>query len=495
MIAERYTPLVRIGTHARPGFLLLEVMLGIVLFSLFLSAIGFTLLYGQEGTIMSGDRVRATHLTQRALEAARSIRDTTFSGLTAGQHGVWINGAGQWAFTGSAVTFSGGYVTQLTVTPLASDWIGLTAETRWKHGYGRSGSVILSTQLTDWRSTIPVGNWASLTLQGTYTAAGTPLFNHVDLSGDYAFITSEVSDGGVGLYIIDLSNLSSPQRVAASFSLGSAGYAVRVRGQRLYVLTADANAELKVYDIASPTVFSAADLVTSYNIPGSGRGRSMVVAGNSLVVGVTESATSGHDELYTFDISNSGSVVLQDSLDRSASFWSVALSGTSALLASSDDGAELLLADIETPANLSFPANQGYNMTNSQDALTVAVSGTAAVLGRANGSSIDEMALFDLEGGGGFPAPPPGPWYHEVGGSVNGVAMDPAGCYAFLASDFSNKELQIVRIRSSALPEASSYNATSGAGRGLHYDAERDRLLLLTNTALHIFQPGSGTCS
>ena len=120
--------------RAQPGFLLLEALLGIAVFALFVSAIGFTLLYGQENTIMAGDRTRAAYYSEQALDAVRTIRDGSFSALTNGQHGVYVNAAGVWAFTGSQIVHSGGYITHVYVTQLDTDWKRVSARTRWKHG-------------------------------------------------------------------------------------------------------------------------------------------------------------------------------------------------------------------------------------------------------------------------------------------------------------------------------------------------------------------------
>jgi len=480
----------------RPGFLLMEVLIGITVFSLFVSAIGYTLLYGQENTIMAGDRIRATHLTQRALDATRSIRDGAFSSVTTGTHGVWVDRTTKkWAFSGSQVISSGGYVTKVTVESLATDWVRVTGETKWKHGYNRSGAVLITTELTDWGAAKPVGNWANFTLEGSWTDAGTPVMSSIALYGNYLFAGSDTSGGGRGLYIFDITTLTAPSRINSSFNLGHATYDLAVKGQRLYVLNGDNSNEIRVYDITTPSGISPGTTVTTYNLPGSGRARSLALRGTTLIVGAAESGTAGEDEVYTFDISNSGSIVLQDSLDDASTVYGIAVSGTAAILATSDNGAEMKYVKVDVPANISFPVNQGYNATDTPDGTAIAITGTSAVLGRANGSSIEEMLLFEMEGGGGYDVPPPGPWFHEAGGGVNDIALDPTGCYAFLATSFATKDMQAVKLPDTALPEADSYDTSTGFGRGIYYDITRDRVYMVTDSALLIFKPGSGSNS
>lgn len=482
----------------RSGFLLMEVLLGITVFSLFVGAVGTTLLYGQENTIMAGDRIRATQLAQRSLDAGRSMRDTSFASLTPGTHGVWVDRTTKkWAFSGSSVTTSGGYIVQLTVTQLAADWVRLDAQTKWKHGYNRSGSVLLSTDLTDWSLPLTVGDWSGMTEQGSWTAAGTPILHGMALSNTTMFIGSEYA-AGRGLYVLDISNLAAPQRIASSFDLGFTGYDVLVRGMRLYVLTSDPNAELKVYDITTPSGLSAGTTVATYDLPGSGWGRTLALRNATLIVGAIASATMGQDELYTFDISDADAITLQDSLNNTASIMDIAVSGTAAILATTDDGAELIFADIETPTDITFPANQGYNATDNLDGISIAATGTSAVLGRNFSTATEEMILFSFPGKG-YEPPPPGPWFYDVSSATNGsvydISVDPSGCYAFLATNAPSTDVRAVRISSLALPPGASHDASTGVGRGVLYDITRDRLFLITDTALHVLQPNVGASS
>ena len=77
-----------------------------------------------------------------------------------------------------------------------------------------------------------------------------------------------------------------------------------------------------------------------------------------------------------------------------------------------------------------------------------------------------------------------------------GLAIDPYQCYGFLGVSSGHKALQIVDIRNkSSLPQLFSYDSSNGLGRGLAYDLVRDRIYLMTDSAVLIFKPGSsGTC-
>lgn len=478
----------------RPGFLLLEVLVGIAIFGLFLAAVGLTMIKGQEDTVYGGDRIRAAHAALRGLEASRGIRDDGFASLTEGTHGVAVGASKKWVYSGSVVTVSGGYLTSVTVTPLASDWVRIASQTEWKHGYNRSGSIVLTTELTDWRATRATGDWSALSVQGSYLPGGTPLFNDVAVRGDYAFVTSETSGGGAGLYVLDISNLAAPARVAASFSLGAAGYSLAIEGDTLYVATSDSSAEIQSYDISSPSTLSASNLLGSYNLSGSSLASTLTLKSPTLFVGATQHAS--YDEFYALHASDAGAISYLDSLNHTATVNAISLTGTAAYLATADSAAEMKAANITTLSDLRFVTNGDYNLTSTEAGRSIVASGTSALLGRQRGS-IQEIALLNADNGGGSPPPGPGPWYHEGSGSTVGLDWDGSHCYGFIAADSSGKAVQVISAKNTSLPEVSSYDSTSGPARGLVYDPARDRLFVVTRTGFLIFQPSAtpSTCS
>ena len=477
---------------ARPGFLLVEALIGIAVFVLFAGAIGGTLLYGQENTIMAGDRMRATSAALKALEAARAVRDGSYGSLASGTYGVKVGASGLWTLVANAPqTTTGSYTTTLTLTASGSSWMRADARTVWKHGYARSGAVLVSTDITNWRTTTSLGDWRTPMVEGTYQPGGNILFGRAAIAGSTLFVATGNSEG---LYILDISNTASPSRIASSFSLGSVAYDVAVRGNRLYIVTADSSAELKVYSIANPAVPT---LITSIDVPGSSRARSLAITDQILLVGLTASAVAGENELLSYDISSTGSTVsLVDGENDAGDVLEISVSGTGVYIASSQDSYELRAYVISDSGALSLSSVPGYNLSDrTLDAQVIAVTGTSAVLGTLKGS-IQEMVVFNLQSQ--VPAvSASGPWYHEGSGSVVGADMDRSRCYAFVAADSGRKALQVVLLRdTSSLTELATYNATTGKGRSVLYDPVRDRVILSTDQAVLIFSPATstGTC-
>ncbi|MDA1209225.1 MAG: hypothetical protein O2904_04315 [bacterium] len=469
--------------HNRAGFMLIDVLIGIVLFGMFMTAIGTSMLFNQRSFLSTGDRMRAVFLAEAGLEAARSVRYEDFSQLSAGTYGMQIGVDGLWNLAGTGTVTSDNYTTTITIAPIDSNTFSAVAATSWDFGMQRAGTITATTELTHWNQVKPLGNWATISRQGLYIDGGTPGFNSVTVSGDYAYITSSA---GAGLYVFDISDPATPTRVASSFSLGAAGYRTVVDGTSLYVATGDTGSEVRSYNITLPSSLSAGNLIASANVPGDDRVRALGVFNDTVLVGATEDVTT-HHELYSY----STALVLLDSLDNAGSFLDMYLADGYAYLASGQDVAELRVVDIFDPANLEDAAGVGYNLTDVYDGIAIARSGTGILLGRMNGAIIEELILFD-NALSTVPSPPPGPFYYEVGGEVTGIAIDPSGTYGFLSSDASSKEFSAVRINSLVAgkpAEAGSYDSDQGFGRGLFYDMQRDRIFLISDSSLEILQP------
>ena len=465
--------------------MMLDALLGVVVFGLFIIAVGSSLLFSQRGFLASGDHMRGAFLAEQSLEALRTMRDQDFSLLTEGDHGVRVGLGGTWELTESGATTSDGYASHVTIAASGADTVFAVAQTAWNHGMGRSGSVVLTTEITNWRKVQPIGDWSDVSPQGAYTDIGV-LFNKVIVKGNYAFVTS---GNTTGLYVFDISNLSNPVRTANSFSLGAAGYDLLAVGDVLYVLTSDASSELRSYNISSPSTLSSGDLIDQEGIPADDRARSLGYFNGTLFVGASEDGLV--NELYSFSASG-GVLALLDSMNNAGGFMDIEVHQAYIYAGSTQDVAELRVVDAFDPANLTDAPGVGYNLTDVHDGSAIAVFGTAALLGRLDGTSIEELILFDISESV-VPSPPPGPWYYEVGGNASDIAVEPGGRYVFLAASHPDKELQVIdphRLSGGLPAELTYYDSPNGAASGIFYDMLKDRVFLATNDAFEIIQPG-----
>ncbi len=474
-------------TGVRSGSLLLEAIIAIGIFGIFLAGIGLSLLVGEQSTIAAGDRVRATFIAEQQLEGVRQMRNTSFDSVTTGTHGVTLDSSG-WGWSGTALRING-YTGSVTVTQSATDWMQAVSTVTWNFGKARSGSILMTTYLTNWRKVATVGNWAAMTRIANLSQSGTPDFQKVTVNGTYAYVTGTQVSGGKGLYVYDVSNPASPVQVSSSFDLGASAYGVAAAGTRLYLATDHPTQELQVYDITDPTTLTVGNLVNSFDLPGTGKARSVAVYGSNVFVGTLDDPPN--KQFYAIEMSETGPMVQNGALGMSGSVLALALQDGYAYAATAYNTAELQVVDIFDPENLTFAPGTGIDMTDVQDAQSIALSGTSALVGRVNGSTIDELTLYDV-GASPVPSPPPGPWTLEIGGDVLGLATIFGSKYAFVSGDANNAEIKVldmVQFAQSAAPVVETYD-TNATMMDVFYDWQTDRLFSVSASSLMVFSPG-----
>lgn len=134
------------------GFSIVEIILAIAIFFIFLTAFsemtfGF---WKQQRNALNKER--ATYLAEEAFEAARSLRDASFSNLTDGNHGLSIV-SNKWSFSGTSDT-SDVFQRALTISTIDTNTKKADVVISWTDETGNN-SVSLSTYLTNWRKITP----------------------------------------------------------------------------------------------------------------------------------------------------------------------------------------------------------------------------------------------------------------------------------------------------------------------------------------------------
>lgn len=132
------------------GFSTIEVLLASSILILIVAALMGAYIYGSESTALAGQRARAAFLAEEGLEASRNIRDSGFSNLSDGTKGLAISG-NQWIFSGSSDTTDGFYTRQITISTIDSNRKQIISTITWQQNPQRTGSVTLTTYLTNWK--------------------------------------------------------------------------------------------------------------------------------------------------------------------------------------------------------------------------------------------------------------------------------------------------------------------------------------------------------
>lgn len=139
------------------GFSTIEVLLSSSILVLIVTAFMGAFIYGSESTALAGQRARAAFLAEEGLEASRNIRDANFSNLTDGAKGLAVSG-NQWVFFGTSDTTDNFYTRQITISSIDSKRKQVVSNVTWQQNNQRTGSVSLTTYLTNWRNTISVSS-------------------------------------------------------------------------------------------------------------------------------------------------------------------------------------------------------------------------------------------------------------------------------------------------------------------------------------------------
>lgn len=133
---------------ATKGFLIIEVLLASSLLIIAITSFVGAIIYGQESTSVAGGISRASFLAQQGIEAVRNIRDESFGNLADGSYGLLVSNH-QWILSGNSDT-TDRYVRQINIGTIDANRKQITSTVTWQKTAQRAGSVVLTTELTNW---------------------------------------------------------------------------------------------------------------------------------------------------------------------------------------------------------------------------------------------------------------------------------------------------------------------------------------------------------
>jgi hypothetical protein len=486
--------------HLQRGSLLLEAIIAIAIFAMILTSISLVLVVGEHQTIAAGDRARGAYLAEQQLEILRQMHTpSTSAAITPGKYGLALQPDGLgWMLSGTSAS-DGPYRTEVEITSLGTDWLGVRATAGWQIDRTRSGSVVIDTYLTDWDRPKLIGDWSHPVPRASFTDGATPNFQKIAVLGQYAFVTGSMEDGGrKALYVFDCSS-NPPTEVATGFNLTASARGIAIAGNRLYLATDEPGRQVQVYDISSPPTLSESNLVTSYPLPNGLRAVTIAVYGTTVYVGTNDNAVD--PQFYALRISEAGPMTLLDSLRVEGNILDMSLRDGYVYLATSSNFPEVQVVDVFDPTQLSAAPGVGMDMTdNGFGAQSIAVSGTSALIGRLAGETIDELSLYDLAIS---PVPPSSSdKSRERGADVTGLIMLPGTKYAFGTetqvldeeTNFLFTVLDLAALNREENPVLFTYPLLR-TPRGLAYGSSADLLYddllyVITDKDLLIFEPG-----
>lgn len=362
------TSMQRAWSHTRSrGFSLVEVILASALFAILLTALVGGYLYGQESTVLAGNRVRATLLAEEGLEAARNIRDSQFTdNLTVGTFGLATT-TNIWNLSGVSDT-EDIFTRQVSIESIDTKRKKVTSTVTWQQNPQRVGSTTLITYLTHWMS-----DWRGPRQESSLNIAGTNDGLKIQVQGNYVYIVR--SDGTPDFIIVDVSDHANPVLVG-SLALPDVPMNIAVLGNYAYVASQSNTQELQIIDISNP---AAPVQVGSYNAVGTVNAEGVYVVGTRVYL--VKDVDGGSNEFAIVNVAVPAAPVLLGSLNLGVTAYGVYATGTYAYVATDSNTQELMVVNVANPAAPAL-AGPGYNAAGTTNAITISGVGSTVFLGQ-----------------------------------------------------------------------------------------------------------------
>ena len=133
------------------GFSIIEAVMATSVFSLLITALAGSFVYGQQSTMIAGNRARAAYLADECLQAVRNIRDADFANLTDGTYSLATT-SNQWSLSASEQNIDI-YNRSVIISTIDDDRKEVSCQINWQQTKQRDGSIVLTTYLTNWQET------------------------------------------------------------------------------------------------------------------------------------------------------------------------------------------------------------------------------------------------------------------------------------------------------------------------------------------------------
>jgi hypothetical protein len=362
------------------GFIALEALLSASTLIIFFIAFIGVIIYNQRIYEDLGNRQRAVFLAEEGLEAAKNIRDNDYASLNDGTYGIG-NNSNQWVFS-SLPDATEVFSRQINISTISSEEKQVDCIVNWTSRNNIPQSVSLTTYLSDWAREAAGGCWDNPFIESGLSVGSCANGSKIVTDGDYAYM---VKAGTSYFSIINISNTASPSITGicanTNCSLGGLND-VAVQGNYAYIASSTNNAELYTVDISNK---SSPRRVATYNIQGNGDAKSVWISNNYLYMTRNYSSSNGENEFLIFSLSNPASPALAGSLSLENACSDIAVSGNYAYVACSDTSREFQVIDISNPASLSLSKRYALNLPGTGIGRAVLLSGNTAYVGKNEG--------------------------------------------------------------------------------------------------------------
>lgn len=451
----------------------MEVILATALFGLLVTALVSSLLYGQEASVLSGNQVRATMLAEEGLEAVRNMRDENFQNLRDGTYGL-TSSSNQWAFSGNQ-DVTDKFTRKVTISTMDENRKEVVVTVNWQQNPQRIGSITLESLLTYWMA---IKSWSNAELIKTLDLSGMQDGIKIQVSGNYAYM---IRNGGTPNFAVIDVNDPENAFIAGSLNLPGTPTNLSISGNYAYVSTTDNTRELQIINISNPASPISAG---SYNASDNFDARGVFAVGTTayLTRAPCTLARCSVEQFTIINVTNPASPskvgainsgALSLGISSNTNLTEVYVSGNYAYLASDDNSSELLVINITNPSS---PTRIGtYNASGTSNGITVAPGPANRIL---LGTAGNGLYLIDVS----TPNSPTLISTFSVGDQTNDIAYDETSNLAFLATNHSDMEFQVVSYSTPSTPTLAGSINLNALINGVAYDAVKNTAYGVGNT-------------
>lgn len=466
--------LISMATHRsnnKRGYSIVEILIAIFVFVSIATTLIYLLIEISTANQQQRYRLTAVALAQEGLEATRNIRDSGWSNVVAGNHGLAkINN--QWEFSAESDTDASGiFHRQVSISSLSADRFLATSTISYNFFGLRNISISNSTYLTNWRkdSSPPPPTWEDPIITkiiGTNNLTGNTNPRDVFVNGQYAYLVIEQPNAiDPEFFIFNIADANNPF-LAGTFKVGNKVSAVYVVGNYAYLATNNDDEEFVVLKVNDPAHITK---VGSANTPRNFDALDVFVV-NGYAYLLTQKSVLGN-EFSIFDVSNPEAVpatpIGKVTLDAAGT--AVSVSGNFAYVGTDSDSEEIKVINVE---NKSAPKVVGkINLPGASDVHAVrAVNNTIYVGTEVNSSDKSEFYILHSDTTNPLSVTLQVIGQLKVGGRINGLAPNTSGSRIFAATNITNSEFYVINIENPAAPTKKSSLDLPGEAAAIEYN-------------------------
>ncbi|MCP6719807.1 MAG: hypothetical protein KJI72_00570 [Patescibacteria group bacterium] len=463
------------------GQTLVDILIGLALIALSVSFAVILVFGGQKILIDRDNAVQARVLAKEGFEAARTIRDLDWDGLTDGEHGLTFSG-GKWQFSGTSDVI-GVLTRKVIVVSESSDTKRIESRVTWQTDPQREQKVELVTLLTDWQNAPPgggdpgdtggggvSGNWQNPQTLGSVDLGPGNEATDLDVLNKIVYISAAASAAAKpDFWIVDATDGENPF-IASSLNTSPTLNAIDVSGDYAYVANNEGTAQLQIIDVRD---INNPALIVSYRLPGTTEddtvGNTVFYLDSKVYVGTQED--SDGSEFFIVDVSQPSTPSTLGSYEINDNVNDIHVRDGRAYLATDKGGAGLMVLDVSNPAAITF-----LGQTFSGDVASVFNIRSSLTL-IAPGQDFYTVNTTD-------PANMTNLGFINVGNVIND--MTTRNHLAFLATSNGNREFQVINVSDPTNPTLHSHLNFPQVATGIDYESNLVYISVRSNDALRI---------